>query len=529
MATIQGVYIALFGRPADPAGLAFFNEQTNNGADLTAIGDLASTAEYQSRFEGMSNTQVINALYQSLFGRPAEAAGLEYFAAALEAGTLNINNIAIAILDGAQGDDKLVIDNKLKAANMFTESLDTATERQAYQGEAAADAGRAFLEGITKQPNSLPNQAATDAAIAAIVALDPGSEGSTPGLLISLTGAVDTVAPNVADPALRSTDGDDTIQTVAAGDLTTDSINGGAGVDTLAILHATAAGAPTMTNVEHVVADAAGAVIVNFAGVTGLQSLTSTDAAGNAFTNIQLGTELGVTGANGAGTAFGFRGATGNSDAATLKFASATGDQVVTLDGIENLTVNLTGSNVAQIAGTAATGVLTTLAITGTGNWDGDTAAIANAALTKVDASAASGAIALNLTGALAAATSYIGSQGIDAVDLGAGAVTVVYTAANVSTFHKTDNFSVGGNFTSGADKIDVSAFAFTGDKTAITTITTTPTTDVAGFFGANAVAQDQGGGLVYFDINNDGNFNADTDLVVNVGVVIADTDIAFV
>ncbi len=47
MATIQGVYMALFGRPADPLGLAFFNSATNNGANLTAIGDLAATAEYQ--------------------------------------------------------------------------------------------------------------------------------------------------------------------------------------------------------------------------------------------------------------------------------------------------------------------------------------------------------------------------------------------------------------------------------------------------------------------------------------------------
>ena len=43
MATIQGIYVALFGRPADPNGLSYFNGVTKNGADLTAIGDLAST------------------------------------------------------------------------------------------------------------------------------------------------------------------------------------------------------------------------------------------------------------------------------------------------------------------------------------------------------------------------------------------------------------------------------------------------------------------------------------------------------
>ncbi len=57
MATIQGIYVALFGRPADPTGLTYFNGVTKNGADLTAIGDLASTAEYKERFAGQTNSR----------------------------------------------------------------------------------------------------------------------------------------------------------------------------------------------------------------------------------------------------------------------------------------------------------------------------------------------------------------------------------------------------------------------------------------------------------------------------------------
>ena len=119
MATIQGIYVALFGRPADPDGLAYFNDVTNNGADLTAIGDLASTEEYQSRFTGLSNEEIINSIYQSLFGRDGEPTGIDFFVTALENGTYNINNIAIAILDGAQGDDLATVNAKIAAANIF--------------------------------------------------------------------------------------------------------------------------------------------------------------------------------------------------------------------------------------------------------------------------------------------------------------------------------------------------------------------------------------------------------------------------
>ncbi len=125
MATIQGVYVALFGRPADPTGLAYFNSVTSGGANLSAISNLAATQEYQARFAGQNNVQIITSIYQSLFNRDPEAAGLNFFVDALNKGTLSINNIAIAILDGAQGSDRTVVDAKIASANAFTTALDT--------------------------------------------------------------------------------------------------------------------------------------------------------------------------------------------------------------------------------------------------------------------------------------------------------------------------------------------------------------------------------------------------------------------
>jgi hypothetical protein len=76
MTSIQGIYVALFGRPADPAGLNFFNTATGSGADLTQIGDLASTAEYQARFNNKPNSEVITTIYQSLFDRVIVKSGV---------------------------------------------------------------------------------------------------------------------------------------------------------------------------------------------------------------------------------------------------------------------------------------------------------------------------------------------------------------------------------------------------------------------------------------------------------------------
>jgi len=177
MATIQGIYVALFGRPADPAGLAFFNEATNNGADLTAIGDLASTTEYQSRFTGMTNEQIINSIYQSLFERDGEAEGVDFYVGELEAGRLNINNIAIAILDGAKNEDLDTVNAKIAAANLFTSHLDQTNEIEAYDGASAAAIGRDYLASIdTQNPGTGTN---ADAAI--LLLLQGGQEPGTGG------------------------------------------------------------------------------------------------------------------------------------------------------------------------------------------------------------------------------------------------------------------------------------------------------------------------------------------------------------
>ncbi len=117
------------------AGLAFFNAETNNGADLTAIGDLAATDEYQDRFTGLSMQKSSTRSTISVsVGRDGEQEGIDFFVAALEDGTYNINNIAIAILDGAQGDDLATVNAKIAAANIFTAALDQDFEVDAYSG-----------------------------------------------------------------------------------------------------------------------------------------------------------------------------------------------------------------------------------------------------------------------------------------------------------------------------------------------------------------------------------------------------------
>jgi hypothetical protein len=362
MATIQGIYIALFGRPADPAGLAFFNQATNNGQNLNAIGDLSASDEYQDRFEGLNNVQIVTKIYQDLFGRDPDAAGLAFFVAQLNAGTQNINTIAINILDGAQGNDLLVVNNKIASANNFTAAIDTPIEQGSYVGDDAADAGRAFLAGVTADAATVQDAADADAAVAAIVAA--GVAGNT----ITVTNAAGAAVG--ADETLNSSNDNDTITVSGTYTAAGGNIDGGLGTDRLNV---TVAGGGTTTveatdivRVERLFVSAAAAgAVVNLADVDGLQQVWANASGANDLTIEGLDTTVtaGIEGDTDFVT-FDFANDSGDADAATVV---VNGDVASSLDiaNIEALTLNvLIPSEIDLDAGEAET-----VTITGSGDF----------------------------------------------------------------------------------------------------------------------------------------------------------------
>ncbi len=305
MATIQGVYMALFGRPADPLGLQYFNSATNNGANLTAIGDLAATAEYQGRFVGMSNSQIVTSIFQSLYNRAPDTAGLTFFTNALTTGQLNINNIAIAIYDGAQGADLTIRNLKEAAANAFTAAVDTSAEINGYSGGAAVAKAVAFLAGVT---TTAPTPAQIDAAVASATSAvtSTANIAMTNQLGETITG---TNANETINAVLNAASPSSTSGTFNTGDI----VNGGGGTDTMNITVTTTgnvlpAGASVsnveIVNINQSQASATGITPTAFAGVKELWQI-DTSAAGGTFQNVTgVGNDVTI-GFRGAGQAIG--------------------------------------------------------------------------------------------------------------------------------------------------------------------------------------------------------------------------------
>ncbi len=72
------------------------------------------TARRRRKCVGTAAIQAfINSMYQGMFGRDADAAGLKFYTDGYIDGTFTQGSIALNILNGAQGDDLVAVNNKI--------------------------------------------------------------------------------------------------------------------------------------------------------------------------------------------------------------------------------------------------------------------------------------------------------------------------------------------------------------------------------------------------------------------------------
>ncbi|MFC5551299.1 DUF4214 domain-containing protein [Massilia aerilata] len=147
---VQKLYVAYFSRPADVAGLAYWTNVLATYPDgyQKASSDFAASAEYKAIYAGMNNSEVVSAVYQHLFGRPAEAAGVDYWAKLLDQKAITIDNVVTQIAGGALGNDKVAYNGKVAVASAFTTHMDLTSEQQAYSTQAGLKTGFDYLASV---------------------------------------------------------------------------------------------------------------------------------------------------------------------------------------------------------------------------------------------------------------------------------------------------------------------------------------------------------------------------------------------
>ena len=396
---IQQLYIAYFGRPADPVGLAYWaaNVDAANGSVAQVIAGFSASTESGVLYAGATTAQKISSIYLALFNRTPEPAGLAYWVAQIDSGTVSQAQAAYQIQTSAGPGDAASVANKLAAAKAFTAQIDTSAELAGYVGTTAASSGRAFLNGVDATPASLAiatstTTLATSVATATNTTTIPPVTPVTPatGQTFTLTAGADNFTGTSFNDTFTST--------IVGGFGTGDVIDGGAGIDTLTVSGTSAISSAGLkvANVESASLTSSGSVALDTSSWTGLTSLTAQSSKSPMAILAGTGTAVTATALiNGANTIV----VNGGSTVSVTASGSTTGSITVgsTLAPTGTVTVSNSSSaattmdaisvkggtvvKVAQLTGNAVNTTTTQGSVTVTGTAATTTVEITNTAL----------------------------------------------------------------------------------------------------------------------------------------------------
>jgi hypothetical protein len=211
---IQGLYVAYFGRPADPTGLAYWLDvaaaasaagQSDEAILSSMSNSFASNPEFAATYAGLSSSAIIDKVYHNLFGHAPDPGGLLYWSAKLSSGALTLGQIVTAISDAAvaaKNSDGDAFTSKVAAATAFTDHVDTTAEILGYTGVAAGDLAKKFLAGVTDVATLATAIAGLDATIATVTNSDTAAAKAAADA--AAQAAAEAAAKAIADAAAQA-------------------------------------------------------------------------------------------------------------------------------------------------------------------------------------------------------------------------------------------------------------------------------------------------------------------------------------
>jgi Ca2+-binding RTX toxin-like protein len=193
--SIVGLYVIYFNRSPDPQGLTFWQSQDVTIEEMAA--QFGASPEAKSLYPFLASPTLgdpvafINEIYQNAFGRDADDAGLEYWSGVLEQDSSPeaVAEFVLAVAQGAQGTDKVALQNRADIALQFTqEALNAGIPFTASLFATSSQ----IIDTVTFTDESVAD--AEDAINQAIEDIIGGGTGTTFTLLDN--GAVLTAAAN---------------------------------------------------------------------------------------------------------------------------------------------------------------------------------------------------------------------------------------------------------------------------------------------------------------------------------------------
>lgn len=468
---VQQIYIAYFGRPADPGGQAAFARQLDalgaatgivglarqladpaNAALRALVGAIGASAESRELYDGSDTAAFVNAVFLNVLDRPARLAGLTFWTGEIDAGRVTREQAALSITAGAFSNatdpvqaslDQATIAKKVAVASHFTALIDTDAELAAFRGDTAAALARAMLEAVGRLTDLDAAYPVAEALLRRLGGARPADEGVPLDNDAAFAGGAgaERVVVGATNRSIDMGGGDDSVVLKAAA-LGAGSLDGGAGTDTLVMSAADAiaasgngALAASMSGFERLYLSGVAVGTVDIANLDGIAHITLSGGSRDnldalLLDNVPSGATVALEGAVGALAVSVKDAAPGRNDVLTVSASHDGGVHMGTISvaGVETVHF-VTYNPLALIDSMAHSATLLAddvAAITVTGN-GGLSLQSTSTALARFDASGQSGNVDL-LTAAFAGSAVIKGGAGVNTIDFSAATGPVEYS-----------------------------------------------------------------------------------------------------
>lgn len=110
-AAMGRLYEVLFDREADVAGLEYWSDALEAGMSVTDVAkSFIESQEFQNAYASVTNESFLANLYQGMAGRDADQAGLDYWLSQMEDNNLTKADVALSFAQSAEAIDLMGID-----------------------------------------------------------------------------------------------------------------------------------------------------------------------------------------------------------------------------------------------------------------------------------------------------------------------------------------------------------------------------------------------------------------------------------
>ncbi len=118
---LQGLYIAYFGRPNDAAGIEYWGAEIDSGVSFDEIANrFMESDEFTASSSDLND--VVRAAYTNALGRDAGDEEVAYWVGRLEAGDVSVAGLLEAFRSTDDATDSATLENKITVANAYTEA-----------------------------------------------------------------------------------------------------------------------------------------------------------------------------------------------------------------------------------------------------------------------------------------------------------------------------------------------------------------------------------------------------------------------